>query len=252
MTDSCPPARGVLSSMTTGVLETFGDPRRRLLAAVAAPIEMRAVLEGLGRPDLQMPTPWVPVAVGRWDLLLTGVSKSNAAGTVARTLRCDVHAAVFSLGIAGVYPNHPTLTLGQAVAGTLSILADDGVMTPTGFVSCADLGFPLFRDADESGADAAPADGELLNRAAPLVEATGVIATVSTCSGTNELSQRLAAQTAAVAEGMEGAAVGLVARRTEVPFLELRTISNTTGDRAAQVWNIRGALARLTELVARL
>lgn len=238
--------------MATGVLETFGDPRRRLLAAVAAPIEMRAILQGLGRPDLQMPTPWVPVAVGRWDLLLTGVSKSNAAGAVARTLRCDVHAAVFSLGIAGVYPICPQLTIGKAIAGTASIFADDGVMTPTGFVSCAALGFPLVGNASEPAADAVPGDGELLNRATALVETAGVIATVSTCSGTNELSQRLAAQTGAVAEGMEGAAVGLVARRTEVPFLELRTISNTTGDRAAQVWDIRAALTRLTELVARL
>jgi hypothetical protein len=54
---------------------------------------------------------------------------------------------------------------------------------------------------------------------------------------------------------MEGAAVGLVAARFSdsfprraMPFAEMRVISNTTGDRGSQVWDMKQALVGLTEL----
>ena len=41
---------------------------------------------------------------------------------------------------------------------------------------------------------------------------------------------------------MEGAAVVHAARRLHLPAIELRTISNTTGDRDRQHWDLPGAL----------
>jgi futalosine hydrolase len=51
---------------------------------------------------------------------------------------------------------------------------------------------------------------------------------------------------------MEGAAVALAAVRLGLAFGELRVISNTTGDRARQQWDLKGALARLTDVIGRL
>jgi nucleoside phosphorylase len=48
---------------------------------------------------------------------------------------------------------------------------------------------------------------------------------------------------------MEGAAVGLVCHRLRVPFAEVRVVSNTTGHRERQQWDIKGAVSKL-ELVA--
>ena len=59
------------------------------------------------------------------------------------------------------------------------------------------------------------------------------------------LRSRPAARTKAVAEAMEGAAVVHAARRLGVPAIELRVISNTTGDRDNQKWDLAGALAAL-------
>jgi futalosine hydrolase len=44
---------------------------------------------------------------------------------------------------------------------------------------------------------------------------------------------------------MEGAAVVHAARRLGVSAIELRVISNTTGDRDNQEWDLAGAMAAL-------
>jgi futalosine hydrolase len=52
-------------------------------------------------------------------------------------------------------------------------------------------------------------------------------------------------RTGAVAEAMEGAAVVHAALRAGVPGLEVRAISNTTGDRPTQRWDMPAAFAAL-------
>lgn len=237
--------------MDAQVLEKFGRSKdRRIMLVAASPIEARAILAGLHRTDILTPPPWASVAVGRFDLLLTGISKANAAGAVALRLDPDRHAAVLSLGIAGSYPAASPLEppLGAAIIASASIMADEGVRTPGAFIDCAALGFPL---GDFPGSSIAP-DDELFQLLTPLADAAGAIATVSTCSGTDQLASELQARTGAIAEGMEGAAIGLAAHRLGVAFAEIRTISNTTGDRASQAWNITLALTRLSDVAARL
>ena len=92
----------------------------------------------------------------------------------------------------------------------------------------------------------------MLNWLKPLCDATGPVATVSTCSGTDSLAAAVQTRTGAVVEAMEGAAVALVARRLDIPCGELRVVSNTTGDRPNQQWDIRGALDRLGAVIGRL
>lgn len=232
--------------MAHGVLETFGDGRP-ILVAIAAPLEFKALTRGFAGHDIQMPPVWQPVRIGRWDLLLTGVSKTNAAAAVAVHLNREIHAAVLSIGIGGAYPVDPPLVLGQVVAGTASNMADEGVQASDAFTPCAKLGFPLTDYAD--GATAAP---RLLDLVSPVVDRAGPIATVSACSGTDQLVEAYRARTGAVAESMEGAAVGVVAHRRSVPFLELRVLSNTTGERARQVWDIPSAVRGLERLASRL
>jgi futalosine hydrolase len=68
---------------------------------------------------------------------------------------------------------------------------------------------------------------------------------VATCSGTDAAAHAVRTRTGAMAEAMEGAAVVHAARRAGVPAIEIRSISNTTGDRAKQQWNIAAAFAAL-------
>jgi futalosine hydrolase len=213
---------------------------RTLLLAVAADSEARAVLG-----PAPIPSPWTlaPVAP-QVELVVTGVGKSNAAGAVARSLDLRRHGAVLSVGVAGTYgkPGLKSVVLASACA-----YADEGVWTPDGFVDLAELGFP----PTDLGMQF-PTDPRLLEVIRPIADAVGVIATVSTCSGTDALAFERAARTGAIAESMEGAAVAHTAYRLGVPAAELRVISNTTGNRAGQVWDIKGALATLASVIGRL
>lgn len=228
---------------------------RRALLAVAVDAEANALRRGLGFSDASHAL-WSRIELtDRFDLVVTGVGKSNAAGATARALDPIRHACMINLGIAGALPreNADPLALGSTIAATRSALADEGMLTPTGFQSLAQMGFaPIPNAASANEGMSVPAHAPLLNALTPWIDATGPIATVSTCSASDALARDVAQRTGALAEAMEGAAVGTVALALTVPFLELRAISNTTGDRDRQRWNIRAAFDALSRVASAL
>lgn len=226
--------------------------RGRMLLAAAAPKEVEAVAKpfGVATADLQ---PWRVTTINdRFDLLMTGVGKANAAGAVARAFDPALHTLVINLGVAGALPESG-VSIGDVVIGTASVFADEGITTNERFQDIADVGFPPF----PSGKSACQPPSVLLEAVDDLGTA-GVIATVSACSGSDAQAHAIRSRTGALVEAMEGAAIGLVVawvnsiRGGDAPFLEIRTISNTTGNREAQVWDLPAALASLSRVAARL
>jgi futalosine hydrolase len=231
-----------------------------ILLVVAAPLEATAIIRAF-------PAPPMPPALRDWTvarlsarfrLVVTGIGKVNAAGAVSRAMERGSYRAVINLGIAGTLPGS-NLDFGQAVLASTSVFADEGIATPDGFQTCSQMGFPL----GPFEGNVVPADPALLGLLTPTILARqgriGAIATVSTCSGTDVLASSVATRTGAIAEAMEGAAIGQVAARfsdrfpnRRTPFAEVRAVSNTTGDRPTQKWEIKRALAALTELTAAL
>lgn len=238
------------------------SPRPILLAA-AAPAEARAVLAGIGAepladsltpPGQRMGSkpkhdwPWTRLEVNdRFHLVLTGVGKANAAAAVARTLDPTLHSCVLSVGIAGALPGSG-VEIGQSICATACVYADEGVLTPDGFMDCAEIGFPL----GPFGGKIIRVPDEIIGRLSCLADRTGPIATVSTCSGTDELAATVAERTGALAEAMEGAACAHIASLLGVAAGELRTISNRTGDRSAGGWDVPRALSRLRQVIGAL
>ncbi len=222
----------------------------RGLLVVAADIEADAILGAIGGAAAA-PEPWrlTPIC-DRFDLILTGVGKANAAGAVARSLDPARHAVVLNVGVAGALPGSD-LDPGDAVVADVSVFSDEGVATPAGFSDLAAMGFPIGPDLGVG----IPGSLELISAISPLCDAAGRIATVSTCSGTDALAREVAARAGAIAEAMEGAAVGLVVarvaalERSDTGFAEIRAISNTTGDRDSQIWDLSAALSRLRQIV---
>lgn len=235
-------------------LDTILSGRRALLV-VAVDAEAHAIRRGLGLPE-QAHTPWSLVELNeRFDLVVTGVGKSNAAGATARTLDAIRHAAILNLGIAGALPREgaESLPLGSTIAATRSSLADEGMLAPSGFLSLAQMGFaPIAQRETGNDGMSVPAHAPLLDTLTRIVDVTGPIATVSTCSANDGLARDVAHRTGALAEAMEGAAVGTVALALGVPFLELRAISNTPGDRDRQAWSVRGAFDALSRVASAL
>lgn len=214
------------------------------LLVVAAPAEARAVLRGLDADEALADVQWQPHRAGSSHVvLITGVGKANAAGAVGRFADPREHTQIVSLGVAGALPG-AKVAIGDSVLGTDSLYGDEGLESEQGFFDCGAMGFPLL----PTGEDSFKPDSRLFESLLPLSTHQGPIATISTCSGTEALAEQVRERTGAIAECMEGAAVGQVAARLGIPFAELRIISNTTGQRSRQVWDLQAALSRLTEL----
>ena len=175
-------------------------------------------------------------------VITSGVGRTNAA--IATTLAAQRHApihAVVSTGVAGALPGSD-LDIGDLVAADFCVYAEEGIETPTGFQDMSTLGFPL----GDFAANDVPCDPILVRSIQGFVPIHR-IATVATYSGTDQAAERIAARTSCVAEAMEGAAVVHTARRLGLPAIEIRAISNTTGNRDAQRWDLKAAFAALRE-----
>lgn len=205
---------------------------------VAAPVEARAVA---GR-DVQSTHELQPGSL----LIQTGVGKANAAAAVARIN--PPPQLILNLGICGTLD--PALPLGSAILADRSLYADEGIITPDGFLTPEQFGFP-YAPPPFSDRGIAPPDW-LLATLRPLADRVAPIATVSTCAGTDERAAWVRSRTGALAEAMEGAAVGQICARQGIPFAELRVVSNTTGNREHQRWNVHAACARLAEIARAL
>ncbi len=225
----------------------------RILIAVAAHAEARAVRTawGIGPPPDTPGKVWAAETGPRGlDLVETGVGKAHAAAAIARVFDPRRHAGVISLGVAGALPGSP-LEPGRAVLASRSLFGDEGLETPDGFLPIDAIGFEAGAFG-RAGLAPPPAWAGVLG---PLCDTAGVVATVSCCSARDDRAAALARRTGAVAEAMEGAAVAAsVCRLADPPpaFAEIRVISNTTGDRDAQRWDLAGALGRLSSIAARL
>jgi futalosine hydrolase len=226
----------------------------RLLLVAAAPAETRAIASAFGHTGTL--TPWKPLEVANGlDLVESGVGKAQAAGATASLSASGAYAGVVNLGIAGALPNTTVpgrlefnVDLGMIVLASEHVFADEGVQSPDGFLDLPSIGFSPWGCPGENTSRI-----PRLHRA-PRAKHSGIdhcgpLATVSTCSGTDQGARAVATRTGAIAEAMEGAAVACVCARLGLPMAEIRVVSNTAGDRARQLWNLDLALARLSTWV---
>lgn len=257
------------------VAELVDCARPSLLLAVASQIEAAAIRHALAdatsgtetaRPESGPtvgPSPWsIERIAPNVDLLVTGVGKVNAAAAIATMLDPRRHAGVLSLGIAGILPHDGTpLSIADVVVASAMRYPDEGLDTPDGYCSLARMGFPHGPFDDGLGLTATPTWSRLLHErltailgdhadAPPPRVYLAPIATVSTCSGTDALAHQVVARTNAIAEGMEGAAACQVAAWHALNFAEVRVLSNTTGDRTRQQWDMKRSLAMLGRVAA--
>lgn len=220
-----------------------------LVLATASPGETNAVAAAL-RYGPTIPQGSAIFVESDVAILHTGVGKTNAALSISRLTSFSRPLAVVNLGIAGTL-SPDRVGLCSVVLADPSLFGDEGVQTPNGFVPIGDLGFPAIAEAPGQP-DVVSPDPWLAGLIGPLAEHRGPVATVSTCSGVDALASAMAARTGAVAEAMEGAAAGLACRRLGLGFAELRVISNTTGDRPRQRWEIKAAFEMLGRCAAGL
>lgn len=188
-------------------------------------------------------------------IVVSGVGRTNAAAATTEAIlqrwnRGGAFDAVLNAGIGGALPvigaDETPLNIGDTIVASSCVYVEEGIISPNGFATMAGLGFAL---GDFEG-NAVPVDEDLLDQLSAEFR-IGPIATVATCSGTDSAAAEVARRTGALAEAMEGAAVVHACRRLKVPAIELRTISNTTGERGRQSWDLQGGLEALGAAVQR-
>jgi futalosine hydrolase len=197
-----------------------------MLLLVTAVDAEASVLEGI--PD-------TVVVVG-------GIGRTNAASAVTEhILRSGVNAihGVVSVGVGGVLSDS-ILKIGDVVWGEQSVYVEEGMDTQEGFVDIDGMGLTL----GATRGNVMLPDEHLANACKALLPGV-CIATVATCSGTDESAALVHARTGADVEAMEGAAVLHAAARLGVGAIEVRALSNTTGERASQRWELNAALTAL-------
>ena len=193
----------------------------RILIVTAVEAEAEAVRRGLPSEDAHGVT-----------VLAGGVGSAQAAATTSRALALDPgYDAVLSVGIGGVFPGKAEL--GELLLARRVVAADLGADSPAGFLSVDELGFGT-----------STVDG---GRVPGLDAVVGTILTVNTATGTDERAAELLARyPQAVGEAMEGYGVAAAAALLDLPFAEVRAVSNVVGKRDRDTWRLDLAFAALT------
>ncbi|MGE4291438.1 MAG: futalosine hydrolase [Desulfovibrio sp.] len=231
-----------------------------LLFVTATEREMRSAFALQGAlPPLRQGAVELWCAAGRQAaLLVTGVGLVNAALALGAASGLPGLTGVVNLGVAGAF-DIQALPLGTIALASREIWPEYGLERAEGpGADARALGFPLWgnrRDADalwdriELEPDAAAhALGLRLNPAWPKADCLSV----STVTTTGHRAAALRRNYRADLENMEGFALAYGCGRAGLPFLELRTVSNRVGSRAAEDWALDRALEALGKAAAGL
>jgi|DewCreStandDraft_1066081.scaffolds.fasta_scaffold07580_4 futalosine hydrolase len=219
-----------------------GEPLRRRLGAAWQP--WHGWLRAHGRVHDQ------PVV-----LLAGGMGKANAAQAVTAIALTEPVAGVLGFGIGGAYAR-AQLPLGAVALASEELYADEGVITPRGWRPLTTIGIPLLERDGAPWFNAFPLDPAWVHWARRVLglppAAVGRFLTVSTCSGRASQGDFLATRFAALVETMEGAAWAHAAARFDLPFVEVRGISNRVDDRNLAAWRFDEAAHAAADAAARL
>ncbi|MGH8879305.1 MAG: futalosine hydrolase, partial [Stackebrandtia sp.] len=125
--------------------------------------------------------------------------------------------------------------------GTAAVAAELGVALENRFLPLDELGFGSATIACLPGLTAG------------VTGTRGTILTLATITGTTRRADELArGHPRAVAEAMEGFGVATAAAQANLPFAEIRAISNAVADRDVTGWDWRGGFAALSTAVSQL
>jgi futalosine hydrolase len=180
-------------------------------------------------------------------LCVGGVGKVNASHVATLLLTRFNPEVLLVFGVGGAYPSGGA-TVGDVALAKEEIAGDEGVLTPNGFKDTEYIGIPIVKTATSLIYSTYSAPGPMVMRSLQLLESlqgphvqrvhAGTFVTLSTCTGTTERAKELETRYHGLCENMEGAAVAQVAQLHNVPWIEVRGISNLVEDRDLRKWDI--------------
>lgn len=222
-----------------------------LVVITATAKEMKSALGHAGAPSLAQGDIAVFAIGGRKVLLaVSGVGLLNAALLMGRLLERGNVTGVVNLGIAGAYdveefPLGTTTYIWQETWPEYGLLHEDGRVDPKaiGFPQGEIKGKPVWNRVKLMPVN----DAEAMNLSLDEGWARGAGVSVNSVTGTPERAGWLKTACNGNVENMEGYALAFAAKQADLPFLEVRTVSNLVGSRYADDWDLPGAFAALEQ-----
>ena len=180
------------------------------------------------------------------DIEITGVGVPAAIYHLQKRLQQKKYDLVIQAGIAGTFSKN--FKLGDVVIVKEDAFADIGIKESSEFTSIYNTGL-----ADKNGFPFS--NGWLVNKNSiagqlhyPLVKAV----TINTVSDSELQKRQLVQYFSPDIETMEGAALHFVCLHENIPFIQLRSISNEVGVRDKNKWKMKEAIANLNEALIKL
>ena len=201
----------------------------------------------------------------------TGLGKVNAAATAAAALSSFRAGEVWNIGCAGAYGGSG-LEIGDVLITENCVCGDEGILGKEGALPTSSLEIPLVLKDGHPFYDCFPLDETLSRRqiralvpaavyspgpywsirpGVPCGDAErhsrfkvryGPSLTVGMASGDIQTADARFRRFQALAENMEGSAIAQTCVLFDVPFLELRGISNMAGVRDKAKWDLGAAI----------
>lgn len=182
----------------------------------------------------------------RFDFLITGVGVPEALYHISRRLHQVDYDIVIQAGIAGRFDK--TFGLGEVVIVHKDCFADLGIYEKEQFYTLFEKGF--------GNKDQFPyKDGWLVNPGGQDMEfdyrnVSGI--TVNTITDDAYKTEQLRVKYNPSVESMEGAALHFVCLQEDIPFIQLRSISNDVGERDKTKWEMVAAIKHLNDALGKI
>lgn len=181
------------------------------------------------------------------DFLVTGVGSINTTYALMKHLQVKKPDVIIMAGIAGAMSKK--LNLCDVVVIKEEALADLGVQEKDGYKDVFDLKllssnkFPFTKK-------------KLVNPFSTLMERTLLPTvnsiTVNQITSSKKTAELYSKKYKAAIENMEGAALHLVCIKENIPFVQIRSISNYVGERNKKKWQLKEAVENLNKNLIRL
>lgn len=178
------------------------------------------------------------------DILVSGVGVPAAMYHLQKRMQQIDYDLIIQAGIAGTF--NSGVRLGQVVLVKQDTFADLGAEEKDNFI-------PLFESGLADKNEFPFTNGWLVNNSKLMQQTTLEVVsavTVNKVSDSLLQKQQLVKHFNAGIESMEGAALHYICLQENIPFLQLRSVSNLVGERDKTKWKMKEAIDNLnTELL---
>ena len=174
-------------------------------------------------------------------VLITGVGLTAATYALTRQVGLQRPDCIIQAGVAGSFDQ--ALPPGAVAVVERELVADQGVSESGEWKSTLDMGFTLPDKLPYTDGWLVNPDLSLNKNRLPVVKAVSV----NQVSTSAELIESWKKKFNPALESMEGAALHFVAISERIPFLQLRAVSNFTGERDKKNWDLKNAVLNLNK-----